>query len=136
MRKLVFVKKIDGKVQEREKLLAWFNNYLDNMQDSEQTITIEPCGRTEAQNRYYWGVVLSTISVNIGESRDKLHQLFKEQFLPKEEYITFIKNIKMESTTQAETDEFSNYMQQIIQWAAESLNIYIPDAEEYKHTRL
>jgi hypothetical protein len=92
--------------------------------------------RSIQSNRYYFGVVLATLSAFTGYTVDELHDLMKMKFIPKSlalcdgngevqgEYVLG------GSTRQMNTVDFSNYINQVKQFAAEKLDCYIPDADE------
>ena len=85
--------------------------------------------RTDDQNRYYRGVVLKTIADHCGyagsEEMESLHQEMRRRFLPKRGSLSI-----PVSTTSLDTKEMSEYIENIRRWAAEELQLYIPDANE------
>lgn len=87
--------------------------------------------RTDAQIRYYRGVVLKMIADRCGyqgtEDVESLHQEMRRRFLPKRGSL----NIPL-STSNLTTQEMSEYIEAIRRWAAEYLQLYIPDANEVK----
>lgn len=125
------ITKKDGEVVNRDKLVKWFNRYLDKMADGEYTLAIDDTTRTSPQNAYYW-VCLGIIATEIGTTPDYLHSFYKEQFLPKEEYIVLIQSKQKKSTTQQTRHEFAEYLDKVIRHAAE-MGVILPDIEEYKH---
>jgi hypothetical protein len=110
---------------------------LRRMKDCEVVITIESrkAARSQLQNRYYWGVVVDLISQHTGYSPEELHELLKAKFLPKKLAVcNGIGEIQGEfviggSTTKLNKIEFGEYMDAIKQWAAESLDVVIPDPD-------
>lgn len=131
MKYLQHIRKVDGAVQDREKLLRWFNKYLDKMPDGEQIIEFDDVERTGAQNRYYW-VILGIMAQSFGTTPNELHEYFKAEYLPQQEYFTLIRQRKLTSTTEQTKDQMTNYLERVIQFAAEQ-GVVIPDIEEYKH---
>lgn len=85
--------------------------------------------RTDAQIRYYRGVVLKTIADNCGyrgsEELEALHQEMRRRFLPKRGRL----NIPV-STTDLNTQEMNDYIEAIRSWAAAELGIYVPEPNE------
>ncbi len=85
--------------------------------------------RTDAQSRYYRGVVLKLIGDHCGyrgsEELEELHQEMRRRFLPKRGCL----NIPV-STTSLNTQEMAEYIEQIRDWAAQELGIYVPNASE------
>jgi hypothetical protein len=132
MRNLTYIHKVNGEVQDREKLLRWFNRYLDTCQNGDMLIEFVSAPRTQAQNAYYW-VVVGIIARHLGITNDELHEYFKEIYLPKEEYFVIIKNKQKESTTTLNVDEMGAFLDNAIRFGAEH-GVPIQDLEEYKHT--
>jgi hypothetical protein len=132
MRNLTYIHKVNGEVQDREKLLRWFNRYLDTCPNGDMLIEFVSAPRTQAQNAYYC-VVVGDIAKYIGITPDELHEYFKEMFLPKEEYFVVIKNKQKESTTTLNVDEMGAFIDNAIRFGAEH-GAPIQDLEEYKHT--
>lgn len=132
MRNLTYIHKVNGEVQDREKLLRWFNRYLDTCPNGDMLIEFVSAPRTQAQNAYYW-VVTGIIARNLGISSDELHEYFKEMYLPKQEYFVAIKKKQIQSTTILNVDEMAAMIDKVILFAAEH-GVVIPDLEEYKHT--
>ena len=93
-------------------------------------------GRSNPQNRYYWGVVVSLISDSIGYTRDEVHEMLKHKFLTSMESIkntrTGISYLipKEKSTTQLDTKEWEQFMSEIREWSSMALNIFIPEPNE------
>lgn len=93
--------------------------------------------RSNQANRYYWGVIVELIHRALNEggfevSREGTHDLLKFRFLKEDkplgedgEFITVIK-----STTELDKEEFGAYIERCIQFAAEYLNVVIPEPGE------
>ena len=85
--------------------------------------------RTDAQARYYRGVVLKTIADHCGyrgsEELEALHQEMRRRFLPKRGCL----NIPV-STAALNTQEMSDYIEAIRDWAAMQLGLYVPAPNE------
>lgn len=125
------VKKEGGVVQEREKLIRWFNRLLDKIQDGELVIELNPTDRTDAQNKYYW-VLVHILAQSFGISDNQMHEFLKSAFLPSQDYFVLIKKKQLSSTTEQNKDEMTEYIEKVIRFGAEQ-GIVLPDAEEYKH---
>lgn len=71
--------------------------------------------RTEAQNRYYWGVYLPLIGIETGEhDLDRLHELFRGKFLTEGIVEVLGQKVRMKrSTTTLGVGEFSEYIMNI-----------------------
>lgn len=84
--------------------------------------------RTIRQNRYYWGVIVKLISEHTGFTPTEVHNLLKYQFLKDIMQIGGKTYGTIKSTTELDTQGFSeDYWEPIRQWAAEELNLFIPD---------
>lgn len=90
--------------------------------------------RSEAANRYYWGVVLATIEAETGQDKDLLHAFFGKMFLMRHEEVLGKIIDFIPSTTSLSPIEFMEYINKIKDYAAqpkpEGLGIYIPEAGE------
>ena len=84
--------------------------------------------RSQRQNRYYWGAVLTTIAESTGNSTEDLHEHFKAVFLPRRFVVLNGKETEVaKTTTKLSTDEFSKYLEQLAAFAASELGITLPD---------
>lgn len=84
--------------------------------------------RSIKQNKYYWGVVLDLISKHTGEDVEDLHNHFSYKYLSSSGKSGKLHSRK--STTQLSTVEFGEYIDKIIAWAWEFLNLEIPIPSE------
>ena len=103
----------------------------------EFTVRKAKAKRSDPQNRYYWGVVVFLIhhALQAGGmelSREQTHELLRFRFLKQDtpigddgEFITTVR-----STTDLDKEEFSIYVDQCKAFAADFLNVVIPDAGE------
>lgn len=82
--------------------------------------------RTDPQNKYLWGVVYRLIAQHTGHTDDEIHGLMGVKFRKKQLDIGWT----IISTTKLNKQEFSEYIENIKQWAAEELGLYIPDSDE------
>ena len=82
--------------------------------------------RTQMQNSYYWGQVIGSPSKEgslmssetfQGYTKQELHEALKEKF-------------DVKSTSGMEQEEFTEYINKIIRWAAEFGEIYIKEPED------
>ena len=84
--------------------------------------------RSINQNRYYFGVVLETISQATGFFPDELHDILKRKFNPK---IKVLRQTGEElliggTTTELNTEEFEKYLENIRIWALSELDVLVP----------
>ena len=94
-------------------------------------------GRSNQANRYYWGVVVELIHMGMNDAghevtREGTHELLKYRFLREDkplgndgEFVTTIK-----STSELNREEFAQYIEHCQRFAAEYLNVTIPNAGE------
>ena len=128
-----FVK--DGKLLVRNK--TGYERALAMMRDGEVLVTIarRRATRSQAQNRYWWGVCIELVSEHTGYTPDEVHELAKQMFLPKKLAVTDGNGeIKGEfviggTTTRLNKLEFGEFVARFQQWAAETLGVVIPDPE-------
>ena len=106
------------------------------LQDGRYLVTIESNkNRTSPQNRYYWGCCLPLIKdglQDIGyrevktneDAHEVLKYLFLKKRIPNEETGEVIELLG--STAILTTVEFNAFIDEVIQWAAEYLNLQVP----------
>jgi hypothetical protein len=96
-------------------------------------IAISPRGksRSDNQNKYYWGVILTMIAAETGNSTEDLHDVFREMFLPRSYVSLAGKEVQVrKSTAILDTFMFEGYLEQIRAFAAAELNMTIPLPDE------
>ena len=91
--------------------------------------------RSHPQNAYYWGVLLDYVrhglmDVGYREAKDNetVHEMMKAMFL-KNKIVNEFSGEEITiagSTAKLTTLEFSGFIEEIVQWAAEYLSISIP----------
>lgn len=122
----------DGKCHFSQVQLATVREFLFQFPDGRavQVTWEKPKSvRSLKANAYYWGVVLTTISRETGNTTEDLHLAFRDMLLPRR----FIKigNREVEArktTTELSTREFAEYVERVCAEAA-SMGIAIPTAE-------
>ncbi len=122
----------------RIRLRSWptMQATLRDWPDSEVFITIErkTARRSDAANRYYFAVVVKTISDYTGYSPDETHQALKALHLPK--HLAFADGngevvgelVIGGSTRVLNNIEFGDFISRVRVWAQDVLGITIPDA--------
>ena len=111
---------------------VWYNHQLGKFKVGE-VVTLEihnrKAKRTEAQNRYWWGVFLPLIAKETGEyNLDRLHELFKGKFLTEGVVEVLGQKVRMKkSTTELGVGEFCEFIMNV---EAET-NIEAPPTESY-----
>ena len=96
-----------------------------------ESIKRENTARTMSQNRYYWGVVLATLSEWSGHEPEELHDYLKQKFLtPSDDELPNGTVIRVyPSTTTLTIEEFGAYVDRVVRWAADQ-GVYVPSADE------
>lgn len=114
------------------------------MDGKQLVVTIEKKRKSRSlqQLRYYWGVVVPIVRsglIDAGWEREKVnssemvHEVLKTLFCPKDEMYNEQTGEVMElppTTTGLSTTGMMAYFSDIQRWAAEFLNIHIPDPGE------
>jgi len=85
--------------------------------------------RSLPQNAYYHAVVVMLISEATGFTREETHNTLKMKFLTDMVHGSKTDLPRMKSTTELSTIEFCEYIEQIQIFAAEFLDLFIPDPE-------
>lgn len=89
--------------------------------------------RSNNQNRYYWSVVVGTLSNELGYTVEEMHEVLKYKFLPKKEIDIKGEHYTIGTTTKLKTDEFEKYLEEIRRFALIDLGITIPLPNEIIH---
>lgn len=128
--------KIFGQINEKGKFIPYNQDQLiqafKKLSGKRAEITVRPetKSRTNEQNRYLWGVVYKYISEEIGYEPEQVHELMKFKFLKIEILVKGNPETVIRSTTDLSTEEFNQYVERIVRWAAEFLGLVIPDPNE------
>lgn len=90
--------------------------------------------RTDPQNRYYWGVVVKEIGIRLRDlghdwlTDEDVHDMMKLKFNYERIVSDAGEVLDMpKSTADITTTQFIEYTERVKQWAADFLEIYIPD---------
>lgn len=125
-----FVGKVErGKlyVADREQ----FDRYLTSLQGMVEVVVKKwRKNRSLDQNAWYWGVILRLIADHTGYDSNELHEIYKIRFLESRE-VDFegTRYHIIKTTTKLSTVEFGEYLEKVIQHAAE-LEIVIPPPQK------
>jgi len=128
--------KIFGQINEKGKFIPYNQDQLiqafKKLSGKRAEITVRPetKSRTNEQNRYLWGVVYKYISEEIGYEPEQVHELMKFKFLKIEILVKGNPETVIRSTTDLSTEEFNQYVERIVRWAAEFLSVSIPEPNE------
>ena len=88
--------------------------------------------RSSQANRYYWGAVIAEIASCAGYRKAdayQLHDALAFKFLPLPN-CPITGSPRRMRTPDTDTAEFSAYLEQVIQWAAETWGVVIPEAHQ------
>lgn len=91
--------------------------------------------RSLQQNAYWWGVCVQLVSEHTGYTPEEIHDIAKQMFIPKRLAVQDGNGeIKGEfvvggSTREMNKLEFGEFIERFRQWAAETLDVVIPDPE-------
>lgn len=91
--------------------------------------------RSNQANRYYWGVVIELIGQGLKDAGweprecipDAVHETMRMRFLTTEKAIGDEVMTRIRSTTELDKEEFGAYLEHCIRFAAEYLNVVIPE---------
>ena len=95
----------------------------------ELTLRKSSSQRSLKANAYYWGVVVKLIADHCGYDSDEMHEALKYKFLSN--HLEDEKGLtKIKSSASLSVDEFINYTNQVVIWAARDLQVFIPSPHE------
>jgi hypothetical protein len=104
---------------------------LDISKSYSVEVTEKKVKRTMSQNSLYW-LWLTCIEFETGNNRDDLHDLFKDKYLNPIHFDLFGERRIKRSTTGLDTQQFTDYLNQIQIFASTELSITLPDPEDKK----
>jgi hypothetical protein len=116
-----------------------FDEQVRQFRDGAQVeiaVTIRRANRSQQQNGWYWSVIVQLIAEHTGYTPDEVHEFLKAKFIPKRLAIANGNGEVVDeyvlggSTRKLNTLEFSAYCEAVQQWAAATLDCYIPDPDE------
>jgi hypothetical protein len=86
--------------------------------------------RSFDQNSLYF-LYLGCISQETGNDKDQLHEYFKQKYLGYNHYNLLNEHvIKTKSTTELTTKQFTEYIEKIVIFASQELNIILPNPSD------
>ena len=109
---------------------------LDDRWDYEIAVRRLYANRSQQQNRYYWSVVVGHLSDYTGFTPDEMHDWLKMKFIPKKLAVCDGNGevqgefVLGGSTRKMNTVQFTEYVEAIRGWAANELDVVIPDPGE------
>lgn len=138
--KIIYTGKVDAQGRLKITNRLTFDKELQAFAGKDVVITLEKKSRKRSvqQNRYYYGICVEMVWQRLRHlghevSREDTHEILKSLFNKKElinentgEIISYA-----QSTTALSTTDFMAFIADIQKWAAEKLDIYIPDPLEH-----
>lgn len=121
-----------GKVDETGKLklsnAKEFARYLLTLKDKDVELTVKAWSqrRSDAENRYYWGVVVEILANEFGYLPDEMHEILKAKFLRRWATGKVGAFPFAGSTATLQTKAFQEYLETIRTWALSEHHINIP----------
>ena len=121
--------KFTGRVNEAGKIELnqpdRFRAYLETFRGQQIDLLIRRHRRTRSnnQNRYYWGVVVSILAESFGYSPDEMHNALAWRFLRLDDRPELP---TVRSTTTLTTGEFERYLEAVRTWASIEQGVFIP----------
>lgn len=111
---------VEGGIKKKLRLLSptYYQHEINQFPEGSRvtvSVTSKKPKRSEAQNRYYWGVYIPLISKETGEEdRYALHELFKGKFLADNIKQVLGEKVRIKKSTTALTrPEFTEYIMNI-----------------------
>lgn len=94
--------------------------------------------RSNQANRYYWGICVDLIARGLKDagweprecSAEQVHELLKREFLTEDRHINGVIVKRTKSTTELDTQQFGEYIEHCVRFAAENLDVIIPPPGE------
>jgi hypothetical protein len=128
--------KRDGafKLRHSEAFKEWYERLKDGAEVT-ASFEIKKATRSKAANRFWWGVVVRAISEHTGYTPDEVHEWAKAKFIPKR--VTFADGngeIKDDlviggSSAKLNANDFYEFVENTRRFAAEHLDLVIPDPD-------
>jgi hypothetical protein len=130
-RVVLYGTKRNGKIEwSKKEMTAGFIDALPEGKTVELVMRRYYPQRSDEQNRYWWGVVVHLIAERTGFPKDDVHELLMAKFTSQEAVVEGAKTRIRKSSTELNTQEFTDLIEQTIAWAAEKLDLVIPTPEE------
>jgi septum formation inhibitor-activating ATPase MinD len=115
-----------------------FEQDLKECKDCDVIITVKKRGkRSSEQNRYYWGICIAEIRLRLKElgyrmTAEDIHDMLKLKFIPVHLHDgegTLIATMPG-STAEMNKTEMMDYLNQVIEWAADAIDCHIPPSDK------
>lgn len=119
----------DGRLRPSDNQKDQIGLFLAQRMDQQVTVQFSRPRKTRSngQNRYYWGVVLSMVASETGHTSEECHEYFKQIMLPRQHMtIGEVEQEVPKSSTELTTIEFEQYLERVRAFAAQELRMTIP----------
>lgn len=105
-----------------------FTSFVSKWEGKEIALSIKKSAstRTNAENRYYWGVIVNMVAAEVGIIPDDAHELLKGLFLKVGVEHEGKRYEIVRSTSSLSVSEFEDYAEKCRQWSAVELDCPIP----------
>lgn len=100
----------------------------------EATFKVYRPTRSNAQNRFWWGVIVPTIAEHLGYHNDEMHEALKVKFLALDPEPNEHGLMRVRGTSTLNTKEFTDLIENVVTWAGAEFGINIPMPDELKKT--
>lgn len=124
-----------GKIVENKFIPFDYDSYLNHLSTLEgEKVEVEVKkfrnSRSLEQNRYYWQII-TKIAEHTGYTKDETHALLGSKFLKDHVDIQEGEGMKrytvVKSSSSLKSDEMAQYIEEVKMWAAQELQLFIPD---------
>jgi len=115
--------------ESQEKYHLWLSSLEGK--DVELTVNRLTRERTNQQNRLLW-FYIRLISAETGYTEDEVLDLMKSIFLKEFKDVGHKRYTVVKSTSSLTTVEFSRFIEQVKEWAAKEISLYLPEPEQLK----
>lgn len=121
----------DGQIMVRNRQQLQAEALASGLNEFEVVVRKKVKSRSSEQNKWYWACV-TIIGNELGYERNQMHEIIKYRFLKSEavdkktgEVFEYLK-----SSAELTTTEFTEFMDGLIRWSAETFNIVLPMPNE------
>lgn len=125
----------DGKLYVRDK--KGLDRAVSKLRDGEYTLTLERAHahRSQAQNAYYWSVLVANVAEHTGYTAAEAHEVLKSLHLAQDKAAVGENGRLLNglviggSTARLNKLEFIEFIERVQQWAATELDLVLPDPD-------
>ena len=98
-----------------------YHTYLGTLEGRTVEISLDRprVSRSNPQNKYYWGCVVTILAEHFGYTNEEMHEALKWEFLRKKNDTSPKAPFTVRSTTDLSTKEFEEHLENIRRWAVQ-----------------